>query len=762
MSPMLKRVGAWSYRYKWVTVAIWVIILAGVLVLMQIYQKPGATSLSIPGTEAQLAIDKLRDTFPAAGNASGRIVFKAPDGKTLEDYKPEIEAVLAKLEKGHDIDAVVSPFAFDQAINEDHTIGFATVQLSVPVIEVVDATSKDISAALKTTRDAGLTSEMNGDVVAKTPSDIVGIGEIAGVVLALVVLAVTFRSLLAAGVPLLIALIAVGLGAGGLYSLSGVIEVDSTSPVLAIMLGLAVGIDYSLFIVSRYRRYLREGYKLEVAGANAIATAGNAVIFAASTVVIALAALTVVQIPFMTTMGLAAAATVAVAAIVSVTLTPAILSILGLRVFRKKEREPVLKAQAHKYHDDEAARRRGWHKWGEGLQKNALLITLVVVAGLAVAALPVRDLQMGLPTDQHADKDSTERKAYNILESGFGAGFNGPLLIFVEGMHKVTDDDVMEAKQQILASQPSINPAILGQMPPEQIAAQRTQLETGAQQLAHYSQLQSIANSLVGVDNVEVALPIQVTDDGSKGLIQIAPKSGPSDQATVNLIEKIRSDGKSLIGNDNVELAVTGTTAIQVDIDKKLAAALPVYLSVVVGISFLILVVAFRSILVPIKATLGFLLTIAGTFGALVVAFQWGWLGGEPTPIVSFLPIISIGILFGLAMDYEFFMVSSIHEAYEDSKDAKKAVVDGFAQGAKVVVAAAAIMTAIFAGFFSHDDEIIRQIGFALAVGVFIDAFIVRMTLVPALMSKFGKAAWWLPRWLDRILPRIAIEGDEK
>lgn len=758
---MLKRIGVWSFKHKWVVVTGWVVVLAVVLSLAWMFQKPGATSFSIPGTDAQLAIDKLRNTFAGAGNASGRIVFEAPAGKTLDDYKPEIDKVLAEAKNAHDVEMVVSPFDYAQAMNSDRTIGFATVQLEVPVMDVVSETGEDIVAALEPTRDAGLTTEMNGDVVAKAPSDIMGVGEIVGVLIALLVLIVTFRSLLAAGVPLLIALVAVGLGAGGLYALSDIITVDSTSPILAVMLGLAVGIDYSLFIVSRYRRYLRDGYQNQVAAGKAIATAGNAVIFAASTVVIALAALSVVQIPFMTTMGLAAAATVAVAALVAITLTPAVLGILGIHVFRKKEREPVLRAQAHKYHDDEVARRRGWHKWAEGLQKYPVVLIVVIVAALSITALPVRDLQLGLPTDQHAAEDTTQRKAYDILERGFGAGFNGPLLILVEGMDTVTDADVAAAKQRIMATRPAVDPMMLAQMTPEMLAAQQKQLDDGAKQMAQFSELQMISAKLTKVNNVDVALPVQATSDGTKGLIQLAPKSGPSDQATVDLIEKIRTDGNMLIGNDKPELFVTGTTAIQVDIDKKLADALPLYLAVVVGLSFLILIVAFRSILVPIKATLGFLLTIAGTFGALVAAYQWGWLG-DPMPIISFLPIISIGILFGLAMDYQFFMVSSIHEAYEDTGDARKGVVDGFANGAKVVLAAAAIMIAIFAGFMTHSDDIIRQMGFALAVGVFIDAFIVRMTLVPALMTLFGKAAWWIPKWLERMLPNISIEGEEK
>lgn len=773
MSPLLGRIGAWSFKHKYTVIISWIVVVIVTLSAMAIFQKPVTSELSIPGTDGQLALDKARETFPKAGNASGNIVFEAPEGKTIDDYRQPIADALATVEGVEDVASVVSPFVAEEmaatsplapgvkTITDNRKIGFAIVQLDVSFSAVQDATPEGVLKAIQPLRDAGLTTEINGDLIPQKPGNLLGVGEIVGVLVALLVLAVTFRSLTAAGVPLVIAVVAVGLGVGGLFALSDVIEVDATSPVLAVMLGLAVGIDYSLFIVSRYRRYLREGRRNVDAARKAIATAGNAVIFAALTVIIALAALAVIQIPFLTTMGLAAAATVSIAAVVSVTLTPAILGTLGLRVFRKPEREPVLKAQAGQFHENELQRRHGWQVWGEGLQKYAVLVVVLVIGALGVIAYPATQLELGLPTDQYASKDSTQRKAYEILTRGFGAGFSGPLLVFVEDMPAVDNTTLAQAKQILSSSQQPVNPAALAQLPPEQLAAMQGQLDEGAKQLAPYLKLQQIGSTLQDVDNVNRVIPAAVTDDGTKGLLQVVPESGPADTKTNDLIEKIRTDGNEIIGDNQPGLYVTGTTAMQIDISDRLAEALPTYLFVVIGLSFLILVLAFRSLLVPLKATLGFLLSVVAMFGAMVAAFQWGWIG-DPMPIISFLPILAIGILFGLAMDYEFFMVSSIHEAFVHGHDAKKAVSVGFAQGAKVVLAAAAIMTSIFAGFITHNEQIIQQVGLALAVGVLVDAVLIRMTLVPALLSLFGKAAWWLPGWLDKALPHVSIEGEEQ
>jgi len=558
-------------------------------------------------------------------------------------------------------------------------------------------------------------------------------------------------------------MVTVAVGSTGIFALGSVVDIDATTPVLAIMLGLAVGIDYSLFIISKYRGYILEGDKHELAAGKAIATAGNAVVFAATTVVIALAALAIVRIPFMTTMGLAGAATVAIAAIVAITLVPALLGLVKDRIFSAKMRQKAAVIRQTRHGSTSVNHGTFWYRWGSLLTKRPLFIIVVTVVLLGVVALPARSLTLGLPTDEFAGKDTTERKAYDLLSEGFGAGFNGPLLILVEHIPEPTTKDIMIAQKKLLAGSQSVQGRSASPIPsPAQMANQQEELREASLKIAQFNQLNAVAADIEQIDNVKSVLPAGINKDGTTGILQVVPGTGPSNTATNDLIEHIRSNAKDITESDTIVLSVTGTTALQNDINHKLAQALPLYLAVVVGLSFIILVVAFRSILIPLKATLGFLLSVLAMFGAIVMAFQWGWLGiSEPSPIISFLPIIGIGVLFGLAMDYEFFLVSSMHESYLQKHDAKQAVIEGFALGSKVVTAAAIIMVAVFSGFiFSHDD-IIRQMGFALAFGVLVDAMLVRMTLVPALMTLLDKRAWWLPRWIDRILPRLTIEGKD-
>ncbi len=545
------------------------------------------------------------------------------------------------------------------------------------------------------------------------------------------VLVMTLGSLVAGGMPLISALVAVGVSMAGLFTLSQLIEVNSTTPVLAIMLGLAVGIDYSLFIVNKYRRYVLRGYSNKDAIARALGTAGNAVVFAAFTVIIALAALSVVQIPFMTTMGLVGAASIAISAVVALTLTPALMGLVGNRIFRKNVRATITTAKkvapgASLKVDHSSI----WYKWGKVIASHPVIALVVAVVIAGAIALPAKDLDLGLPSDQYAAASSTERKAYDLLSEGFGQGFNAPLTVVVEGLPEVS-----AAEKQMVG-----------------------------EQFAKYIQLSKVAENIKGLDNVQQVTPALVTSNGTAGIIQVIPFSAPADSKTQELIATLRDKvtHADITAQEDVTLSVTGTVALQEDINNKLANALPVYLAVIVGLSLVLLIIAFRSILVPVKATLGFLLSVLAMFGAVVAVFQWGWLGitDAPGPIVSFIPIIATGILFGLAMDYEFFLVSGMHEAFSMTKNAKESVVTGFGAGSKVVTAAAVIMISVFAGFITSHEAVIQSIGFGLAVGILIDAFLVRMTIVPAAMVLLGKSAWWLPRWLDKRLPHISIEGE--
>jgi len=796
MGQKLHKLGAFAFKHPYWVIATWAVILLVLGLAAAQFIKPTSSAISIPGTEAQRALDRMSELFPDAGAGSARIVFATPLGKTIEDYKQAISDSTQAFEKLDGVSQVVDPLTNTGAVSSDKKIAYTQLQLKSGAGNITDSFIKSIEDVVDKARHSGLQVEMGGDVVQHAPSDIIGVGEIGGLVIALIVLAVTLGSLVAAGMPIITAVTAVGVSMAGLFALSQVMTISSTTPVLAVMLGLAVGIDYSLFIINRYRTYVKEGFGLADAAARAIGTAGNAVVFAAMTVVIALAALTVVQIPFMTTMGLTAAAAIAVAAAVAITLIPAMLRLLGLRIFSRKARKEILAAEKKGPKENHHANRSTyWYRWGTFLTKRPLLVLIVGVVAIGVIALPARELRLGLPTDEYAAPASTERKAYDLLVQGFGPGFNGPLLVVVDGLPKVDDTDkaairnpAMKQLNDQIAAATAEQQALLEQkiamvQTPDQyavlqqeIAAMQAQgeqqkaaaiakIDQSVEQYAKLVQLKKVADKIAKNNDVKTALPAIATDDGTSGLIQVIPESGPSDQATVDLIKTLRDEDnrKGLTGTNTVSLAVTGSTALQIDVNEKLASVLPVYLAVVVGLSFVILVVAFRSVLVPLKATLGFLLSVLAMFGAIVAVFQWGWFGiaDAPGPIISFLPIIAIGILFGLAMDYEFFLVTSMHEAYHETLDAQRSVRRGFAHASKVVVAAAFIMVAIFAGFVGNHDATIQAIGFGLAIGIFIDAFVVRLTLVPAAMALLDRAAWWLPKWLDALLPHVSIEGEE-
>lgn len=795
MGRFLHNLGAFAFSNPWRVVSVWTILLMILGFTASQFMKPTSPAISIPGTEAQKAIDRAGELFPGGGKGTGRIVFEASDGK-IADYKPQIDTLINDVKSIDGVVQVVSPFDTGTFISNSGTIAYAQVQLKASNGSVEETLFSKVDAAVSSIRSDNLHVETGGDLVNKTPGEILGIGEVGGVAVALLVLVMTLGSLIAAGMPLLTALIGIAVGMAGLFSMSQLFTIGSTTPVLAVMLGLAVGIDYALFIINKYRTYALQGYDYKEAASRAAGTAGNAVVFAALTVIIALAALSVVGIPFMTTMGLAGAGSIAIAALVAITLIPALLGIAGRRAFGGKARATVEQAQARGVASDHPVDRTSfWYRWGQAVTSRPIPILLAALVLIGVMAWPAKDLDMGLPTDQYASTETTERKAYDILAKGFGVGFNGPLTVVAEGLPRVSDADkeavrrtaiaeydkqvatataqqqasfqqkVVQAttiEQQLALQQEAAQAQAAGEVQ-KQAALQK--IEQTVEQYAKLVQLQKVAVEIAKRDNVAQALPAMATDDGTAGIIQVTPQSAPADQKTTELIKALRdeSNQRQLTGSSQVSLAVTGSTALQEDISAKLAAALPQYLAIVVGLSLILLIVAFRSIVVPIKATVGFLLSVLAMFGALVAVFQWGWFGitDAPGPIVSFIPIIAIGILFGLAMDYEFFLVSGMHESYVRTKDAKQAVMQGFGAGSKVVTAAGVIMVSVFAGFIFNHDSTIQAMGLGLAVGILIDAFIVRMTIVPAVMTLLGKSAWWLPKWLDRRMPHVSIEGEE-
>lgn len=794
MGNFLLQLGERAFELRWKIVTTWLLVLVILGVTAFHYMKPPTGNISIPGTQAQATFDRYGEFFPDEGKGSGRLVFATQPGDTIAKHRADIDTFLAQVTTVDNVTSVVSPFDNPYGISKNEQIAYAVVQLRGDSGSIDKNTTDKIEELATSANSESLEVNRGGDLIRKVPDEILGIGEVAGVLIALMVLVITLGSLIAAGMPIITALVAVGVSAAGLFSLSQVITINSTTPALAVMLGLAVGIDYSLFIINRYRGLLLEGYKHKQATARAVATAGSAVLFAAATVIIALASLSVLQIPFMTTMGLAAAATVGAAAVISVTLIPAMLGIVGSRIFGRKTTTAISVAQKRGVkHDERAPHSSRWWKWGNTLTRHPYAVLAVSIAVIATIAWPVKDLQLGLPTDEHAAAGSTENRAYDLLAEGFGDGFSGPLLLLVEDMPTTSqaDKDAVrsQAMQQFNAqveterakaeeafatkaaaiTSPEDYMILQGQIAAAQAEGEKkqatalTEIDRQTEKYAPLVPYQRIAERISKLDNVQQALPVATAKNGTVGVLQVIPKSGPSDPETIDLITTLREDDtqQSILESGNATLGVTGSTAMQIDINKKLSDALPIYLSVIVGLSLVLLIVAFRSILVPIKATLGFLFSVLAMLGALVAVFQWGWFGiaEAPGPIVSMLPIIAIGILFGLAMDYEFFLVSGMHEAHQHTRDAHKAILRGYYQGAKVVVAAGAIMVSVFAGFITNHDTTIQALGFALTVGIFVDAFIVRMTIVPAVMQLLGNSAWWLPKWLDKHLPHINIEG---
>ncbi|MGD9485062.1 MMPL family transporter [Streptomyces sp. TRM70308] len=705
MATFLYRLGRFSFRRRGRVAVVWLLLLALLGGAAALFSGPTSDKFTMPGTESQQALDALDREFPQASGAAGQIVIAAPEGGRLTPE--QVRPIVAEAAEVPGAVAATDPFQ-SGALTPDGRYALVQVQFADDAQEITD---EQRAAFAEAGADAeGVRVEHGGEVMSATAVE-VGSTEVLGVLVAALVLVITFGSLVAAGMTLLNALIGVGAGMAGLYALSGAVELTSTAPILALMLGLAVGIDYSLFITSRYRHLLTEGVRAEEAAGRAVGTAGSAVVFAGATVVIALSGLAVAGIPFLTVMGLAAAATVAVAVLVALTLLPAVLGFAGARVLPRKLRGATATATAP------ASGREGFgFTWGRLVSRLRVPVLLVGVLGLGALALPTQDMRLALPDASTQAEGSPAREAYDLVSEGFGPGFNGRLLAVVSG-----------------------------ETPQETTAA-----------------AQEAAGIIQRTDGVLTVTPPQPNEAGTTALLSVIPTTGPTDAATEDTVHAVRDNVEGVEGAD---VALTGATALGIDVSEQLADALPPYLLLVVGLSVLLLMLVFRSVLVPLKAALGFLLTVGATFGITVAVFQQGTLAGlvgvdSPGPLISFLPILLIGILFGLAMDYEVFLVSRMREDFVHGDTARQATVNGMGHNARVVTAAALIMTAVFGGFVFMDDPIIKSIGFALAVGVVIDAFIVRMAIVPAVMALLGRAAWWLPRPLERALPNLDVEGE--
>jgi RND superfamily putative drug exporter len=778
----------------------WVVIIALAGVAFSLFKGPTSESITIPGTATSKVTDELAKKFPSASGGSGSLVFETTDGKkftsaeqsevtsflkdlgdlsgvkgTVDPFttqadlakqqdqivtgraaitkgqagidagQKQLDAAQAQLDAAKAAGQPASALAPAQAtlagqktkltqsqstldaqkskleygaqlldlsknirfVSNDGSSAIGTVQFTKSTYEVSPETKTSITDRAEKGLD-GVHVYVTEDIAQGVPS-IVGPGEVVGLVVALIVLFIMLGTIIGAGLPLLSAIVGLGASVLGSMAFSGLVQFTSVTTVLGIMLGLAVGIDYSLFILNRHRNQLKQGMDVHESIGLANGTSGNAVLFAGSTVIIALLALNITGIPFLGLMGTVGAVSVAVAILVAISFTPAMLSLVGMRILKKKERKAIGNTASTRVPNKPMSTVRA-------------VITIVVgVAILGTLALPALQLRLGLPDGSSEATDSSQYKAYKTLEKEFGAGQNSPLVVAVDLPKAATGDDLL--KQEVAVGQ--------------KIAA----------------------NS-----DVAAVAPIGSSKDGTFIAFQVVPKGGPSAASTETLVHDLRdlspvktSDGKATLG-------VAGNASANIDVSDKLAQVLPLYLVVVVGLSLIILIIVFRSILVPLTATAGFVLSLLATFGALTAIFQFGWLGfifgvHDPAPILSFLPIIEVGVLFGLAMDYQLFLVSGMREAFAHGAPAKIAVQRGLHAGRNVVIAAALIMISVFSGFIFSDSSTIRPIGFGLGFGVLADAFLVRLLLIPAAMHLLGNAAWWFPKWLDRIVPDVDVEG---
>lgn len=719
MASLLYRLGAFAARKHWLVIITWLLVFAGITAWSTSVGKHYSSAFQVPNTESQIALDMLTERFPASTGSTVHVIYSTSKDDIAEEAEifAQAETQFSAL-KG--VTNVTNPFTDNKAsyqIAENGKGAYLTISLdentptstrggeqtdtSVEIIKIGDSLATDSVTV-------AYTGIPNGSVAAVN-TDLIGIG------IALIVLALTFGSLLAAGMPIITAAIGVSISGSLLAIASHFAELSVTTPLLGSMLGLAVGIDYALFIVSRHRGNLAQGMSPVQSVAVSTATAGTAVLSAGLTVIIALMGLFVVGIPFLGMMGLGAAIAVALAITAALTLIPALLAAFGRKLIPK----PGSRAFKREQHD--AGLTMGT-RWARLATAKPIVTVLIVLAGLITLAIPATQLRLTIPGLGYDPVGSVSRDGYDAMAEDFGPGLNGPLVIVAD----ISQTDV-------------------------------TQIETV---------LDALHDQFVnekGIASVTPAIPNPGLDTAA---LEIVPTSGPTSQATVELVQRLRSQAPAFETANGFTYAVTGNTAVAIDISALLGAAIVPFAAVVVGLSLLLLMVAFRSIVVPLSATLGFLLSVGATLGVTTAIFVWGWgadlLGVTKTgPVVAFMPILVMAVLFGLAMDYQVFLVSRMRERFVATRDAKASVVSGFSASARVVTAAAAIMLSVFFSFVPGSSALLQPVAFALAIGVALDAFVVRMTLIPAVMALLGNVAWALPRWLERRLPDMDIEGEK-
>ncbi|MBO0870885.1 MAG: MMPL family transporter, partial [Micromonosporaceae bacterium] len=708
-------IARWCYRHRFVVLALWLIALAGVTAVNKTVGTAYTDDFALPGTESTTALHLLQTAFPQQAGESDTVVWHVTTGSVRDPaVQQPISAMLERLSHAPQVAQIGSPYSQQGAaqISRDGKTAYATLHLTTIGRRVPRADVRNIIAIAQSARTPNLQVELGGNAIQQANQIAIGITEVVGVAAAAIVLLIAFGSLLSMLLPLATAVVSLAAAQMAIGLLSNGPQIATLAPTFATLIGLGVGIDYALFIVTRHRNGLKAGLSTEESVVRALNTSGRAVIFAGLTVCIAMLGLYVLGVSFLGGIGLSAAVMVLFNVAAAITLLPALLRLIGTRVLGRRERRRLASEGPHEVHT-----RGFWARWAAVLQRRRLLLAPVALAILLVLAAPVLDLHLGTSDQGNDPAGSTTRKAYDLMVQGFGPGFNGSLQLVAE-THSTVD-------QQALAR---------------------------------------LTDTVRHTAGVQTAFGLPTRPGSGLGIIQVIPTTSPQDIATSDLILRLRHEViPPAERGTTMTVYVGGQTAIVDDFAAVLTGKVPLFIGVIVGLGFLLLLVAFRSLLVPLTAAAMNLLAAGASFGMVVALFQFGWgsdaLGlGHAGPVEAFLPAVMLAVLFGLSMDYQVFLVSRMHEEWVHTRDNRLAVTTGQAATGRVITAAATIMVCVFLSFVFAGQREVAEFGVGLACAVFIDAFLLRTVLVPALMHLFGRANWWLPRWLDRSLPHLAVE----
>jgi RND superfamily putative drug exporter len=788
VTPHLYRLGGFCARHRWAVLAVWLIILIGLGGWARAAGQSLNDDLSLPGTDSQAATDLLDQRFPAQANGMNPIVLVAPPGHKVTDqqYKAPIDDSVKAMQANPIVVNAINPLSDSGSsqVSKDKGTAYIALNLNAGPGDLTEEQAQQLLDQAKPAEKAGLEVSAGGYVGQQLSQPSTESSEIVGLSVAIVVLLLTFGTFVAMGLPIITAIFGLASGLSIITLLSHVISVPTVGPTLATMIGLGVGIDYALFVVTRHRTQIHGGMDVRESIARATASSGGAVVFAGCTVIIALASLAVVGLPLVRTLGFMAALVVLVAILGAITLLPALLSAIGSRI----DALPLPLMGVHK-----ASGKPGvWSRWGAYVARHPLPALLVALIVLVLLALPMRSLYLGQQDNGSLPKDTQSRQAYDALAAGFGVGLNGPFLISVDLSKKPAEPDqqqldqinqqekqqkqkaneqAQQQEQQLVAqgltpqqAQAQVSPKLEDQL--NQIDDQAESQRKKASNPATDPRLQTLRKDLQGTDGVQSVSQPLVNKSGTAAVLNLIPTTSPSDRKTADLVETLRDDViPPAIKGSQMEVYVGGTTAAYVDLADEIGAKLPQTIGLVIILSFLLLVLAFRSLVIPLTAAVMNIISIAAAFGVVTAVFEKGWgiqlVGLEhDVPIVSFVPLMMFAVLFGLSMDYEVFLISHMREAWSRTRDNHASVVEGIGSTGRVITSAALIMVSVFFAFILNGDPTVKQFGVGMGVAVAVDATLVRCLLVPATMVLIGKANWWFPRWMERAVPNFSIEGE--